>query len=71
MEWNKDIQAIPFGEEVLLKVKFRSVPYYIFHLVEKLGRIGEVDRFVLTDEQEDLTWDCEIVAWLELDENFE
>ena len=68
MQWNTDITAIPYGDEVLLKVKYKPLPYYMFHLCEKHGRMGEEDRFVLTDnDDEELTNHLEIVAWVNLE----
>lgn len=73
MNWNKDITSIPYGDEVLLKVKYKNVHYYTFHLCEKHGRMGEDDHFILTDDtnNEDLTTDVEIISWLALDEEIE
>jgi len=72
MEWNEDLASIPYGDEVLLKVKYKQVPYYTFHLCEKWESKGGNSGFLLTDsDDENLTTEVEIIAWVDLEKESE
>lgn len=70
MEWNEDIEAIPYGEEVLIKVRNEGLTFCSFYLVEKNeSSNGEYSYYEVTDSSEIiLITEDNFIAWLYLDD---